>query len=172
MNQLIDKNIIKGIFLIILAEYGNFVADTVGCNTQKFLSENILAKQFIIVMIIYFSINFTSDTDVNPSINIIKAIVVWVGFLMFNKMDLSFTITAFLLLVTVYIIDNYNQYYKIQKKDTEKLDKIQQGIYILIAVLTVLGFSIYLSNKYVEYKDVWSNVDFIFGKNSCSSMVK
>ena len=172
MNQLIDKNIIKGIFLIILAEYGNFVADTVGCNTQKFLSENILAKQFIIVMIIYFSINFTSDTDVNPSINIIKAIVVWVGFLMFNKMDLSFTITAFLLLVTVYIIDNYNQYYKIQKKNTEKLDKIQQGIYILIAVLTVLGFSIYLSNKYVEYKDVWSNVDFIFGKNSCSSMVK
>ena len=91
---------------------------------------------------------------------------------MFNKMDLSFTITAFLLLVTVYIIDNYNQYYKIQKKNTEKLDKIQQGIYILIAVLTVLGFSIYLSNKYVEYKDVWSNVDFIFGKNSCSSMVK
>ena len=53
MNQLIDKNIIKGIFLIILAEYGNFVADTVGCNTQKFLSDNILAKQFIIVIIIY-----------------------------------------------------------------------------------------------------------------------
>ena len=172
MNQLIDKNIIKGIFLIILAEYGNFVADTVGCNTQKFLSDNILAKQFIIVIIIYFSINFTSDTDVNPTINIIKALLVWFGFLMFNKMDLTFTITAFLLLVTVYVIDNYNQYYKIQKKNTDKLDKIQQGIYIVIAVLTVLGFSIYLSNKYVEYKDVWSNVDFIFGTNKCSSMVK
>jgi len=172
MNQLIDKNIIKGIFLIILAEYGNFVADTVGCNTQKFLSENILAKQFIIIMIIYFSINFTSDTDVNPTINIIKALVVWCGFLMFNKMNLTFTITAFLLLVTVYIIDNYNQYYKLQKKNTDKLDKIQQYIYILIAVLTISGFLIYLSKKYVEYKDVWSNIDFIFGKNSCSSMIK
>jgi hypothetical protein len=172
MNQLIDKNIIKGIFLIILAEYGNFVADTVGCNTQKFLSENILAKQFIIIMIIYFSINFTSDTDVNPTINIIKALLVWCGFLMFNKMNLTFTITAFVLLVTVYIIDNYNQYYKIQKKNTDKLDKIQQYIYILIAVLTISGFLIYLSKKYVEYKDVWSNIDFIFGKNSCSSMIK
>jgi hypothetical protein len=172
MDQLVDKNIIKGIFLIILAEYGNFVADTVGCNTQKFLSDNILAKQFIIVMIIYFSINFTSDTDVNPTINIIKALIVWVGFLMFNKMNLTFTITAFLLLVAVYIIDNYNQYYKINKKNTETLDKIQKNIYLLIIGLTIIGFCIYLSNKYVEYKDVWSNVDFIFGKNSCSSMVK
>ena len=172
MSQLIDKNIIKGIFLIILAEYGNFVADTVGCNTQKFLSENILAKQFIIIMIIYFSINFTSDTDVNPTINIIKALLVWCGFLMFNKMNLTFTITAFVLLVIVYIIDNYNQYYKIQKKNTDKLDKIQQYIYMLIAVLIISGFLIYLSKKYVEYKDVWSNIDFIFGKNSCSSMIK
>jgi hypothetical protein len=172
MNQLIDKNIIKGIFLIILAEYGNFVADTVGCNTQKFLSENILAKQFIIIMIIYFSINFTSDTDINPTINIIKALLVWCGFLMFNKMNLTFTITAFVLLVIVYIIDNYNQYYKIQKKNTDKLDKIQQYIYMLIAVLIISGFLIYLSKKYVEYKDVWSNIDFIFGKNSCSSMIK
>ena len=172
MSQLIDKNIIKGIFLIILAEYGNFVADTVGCNTQKFLSENILAKQFIIIMIIYFSINFTSDTDVNPTINIIKALLVWCGFLMFNKMNLTFTITAFVLLVIVYIIDNYNQYYKIQKKNTDKLDKIQQYIYMLSAVLIISGFLIYLSKKYVEYKDVWSNIDFIFGKNSCSSMIK
>ena len=46
MDQLVDKNIIKGIFLIILAEYGSFVAETVGCGTQRFLSENILAKQF------------------------------------------------------------------------------------------------------------------------------
>ena len=87
-------------------------------------------------------------------------------------MNLTFTITAFVLLVTVYIIDNYNQYYKIQKKNTDKLDKIQQYIYILIAVLTISGFLIYLSKKYVEYKDVWSNIDFIFGKNSCSSMIK
>ena len=123
-------------------------------------------------MIIYFSINFTSDTDVNPTINIIKALFVWVGFLMFNKMNLTFTITAFVLLVTVYIIDNYNQYYKIQKKNTDKLDKIQQYIYMLIAVLIISGFLIYLSKKYVEYKDVWSNIDFIFGKNSCSSMIK
>jgi hypothetical protein len=172
MNQLIDKNIIKGIFLIILAEYGNFVAESVGCRTQKFLSDNILAKQFIIIMIIYFSINFTSETDVNPTINIIKALIVWSGFLMFNKMNLTFTIIAFLLLVTVYIIDNYSQYYKLQKKNTDKLDKIQQGIYILIVVLTVLGFFIYWLNKYAEYKDVWSSIDFIFGKNICSSMVK
>ena len=80
-------------------------------------------------MIIYFSINFTSDNDVEPTINIIKAVLVWLGFLMFNKMNLEFTVVVFLLLIAVYIIDNYNQYYKTRKRNTDKLDKIQKNMY-------------------------------------------
>lgn len=172
MDKIIDKNIIKGIFLIILAEYGSFVAETVGCKTQKFIGENVLVKQFIILMIIYFSINFTSDTNVEPTINILKAIFVWLGFLMFNKMNLTFTIVVFLLLIVVYVMDNYNQYYKTNKRNTDKLDKIQKNIYYLIIALTIIGFLIYFSKQYSEYKDVWSSIDFIFGKNTCASITK
>ena len=170
IDKVIDKNIIKGIFLIILAEYGSFVAETVGCNTQKFIGENVLVKQFIILMIIYFSINFTSDNNVEPTINIIKAVLVWLGFLMFNKMNLEFTVAVFLLLIVVYIIDNYNQYYKTHKRNTDNLDKIQKNIYYLIIVLTIIGFLLYFSKQYKDYKDVWSSIDFIFGKNTCASI--
>ena len=50
----------KGIFLLILAVAGNFVAETLGCKTQKLLSENMLAKQVVILLILYFAIDFTS----------------------------------------------------------------------------------------------------------------
>ena len=37
-------NPIKGIFLLILAVSGNFVAETFGCRTQQFLRENMDCK--------------------------------------------------------------------------------------------------------------------------------
>ncbi len=43
-----DSDTIKGIFLLILGVSGNFVAETLGCKTQKLLSENMFAKHFII----------------------------------------------------------------------------------------------------------------------------
>lgn len=54
-------NTIKGLFLLILAVAGNFVAETLGCKTQKLLSENMLAKHFVIILILYFAIDFTSE---------------------------------------------------------------------------------------------------------------
>ena len=35
------EGLIKGIFLLILAVSGNFVAETLGCKSQKLLTENI-----------------------------------------------------------------------------------------------------------------------------------
>ena len=42
-------NLITGIFLLILAVSGNFIAETLGCKTQKLLSENMFAKNIIII---------------------------------------------------------------------------------------------------------------------------
>ena len=49
---------IKGIFLLALGVSGNFVAETLGCQTQKLLTESMLAKQSVILMMIYFAIDF------------------------------------------------------------------------------------------------------------------
>ena len=60
-------DIMKGILLLVLAVAGNFVAETLGCKTQKLLSENMFVKQTIIFIIVYFVINFTnSDDSVHP----------------------------------------------------------------------------------------------------------
>jgi len=42
-------NIVVGIFLLILAVSGNFVAETISCQSQKLLYNNMLAKNVIIL---------------------------------------------------------------------------------------------------------------------------
>ena len=41
----------KGIFLLILAVVSNFIAETMGCKTQKLLNNNMIAKHFVILFI-------------------------------------------------------------------------------------------------------------------------
>lgn len=116
-NKNIDK--IIGIFLLIIAVCGNFVAETLSCQTQKLLSENMFAKNFII-MIIYFAIGFTSDTIINPLILLSQTIMIWVFFIFFNKMTLPFTITSFIGLFGIIFLNNYIKYYKDKDKDKNK----------------------------------------------------
>ena len=50
---------IKGIFLLFLAVSGNFIAEVLGCNIRKVLTEKMLVKHIIVIFSIYFSIGFT-----------------------------------------------------------------------------------------------------------------
>lgn len=62
-----DNNaMVKGIFLLILAVSGNYVAETIGCQTARNLTSNMLFKHAIILMMIYFTLNFTSVNNPNP----------------------------------------------------------------------------------------------------------
>ena len=106
-------------FLLVLAVCGNFVAETLGCKTQKLLSENIFAKHVIVIMIIFFSINLTGNSDIHPNINMAKSLFVWFLFLIFTKMSLNFTVIVFTLVMVVYILDTYIDYYQKKNKDTK-----------------------------------------------------
>ena len=99
-----EHGIIKGIFLLILAISGNFVAEVLGCKTQKLLSENMIAKHSIIFMILFFTINFVDSGEQKAPIDIFKiAISIHILLLLFTKMNLYFTITCFILLFIIYI---------------------------------------------------------------------
>ena len=59
--------IIQGIFLLIVAVSGNFVAETMSCQTQKLLSENMYVKNAVIILIVYFSLGFaSSEHNISP----------------------------------------------------------------------------------------------------------
>ena len=134
-------NLISGIFLLVLTVFGGFVAETLGCKTQKLLSKNMIAKNIIIILIIYFVISFTSkDKRYSPLNILIKSLLIWVIFLIFTKMNIIFTLIAFLLLIILLFLKDsikyYNYYLNIKKNENKK--EIKNKINILNLIIKIL----------------------------------
>jgi len=163
----------KGIFLLILAVAGNFVAETLGCKTQKLLSENMLAKHFVIILILYFAIDFTSVQSNTPLDTLKLAIIIYVLFILFTKMSIEFTVIVFLMLALTYGISSYINYYKENDKKNsiiKKLEDIRRLLYVSMTGLTLLGFVLYFIRQRKDYSKNWSTTKFIFGTRKCKSL--
>lgn len=167
--------IIKGVFLIVLAVCGNFIAETLSCQTRKLLYNTMAAKHVITFMIIYVALGFTSDVNsTNPGYIIGYATIVYVLFLMFNRMDIYFTIMVFSLLCIAYVCNQFKQYYsnldKQKYKSTiERLDKAIKSLLIISVVVIVVGFTTYFSKQQTDYSGNFSIFTFIFGRVKCTN---
>jgi len=170
-----DDNIMNGVLLLILAISGNFIAETLGCKSQKLLSENMLAKHVVILFIIYFSLGFASESNPNPMILLRNSVSIWVLFLLFTKMSLNFNILVFGLVVLYHFINTYINYYssldkKKYKKEIDNYNKILYYLKYLIIGLLIVGFVLYFNKQRNEYSKNWSTFKFIFGVNKCKSL--
>ena len=169
---------IHGIFLLILAVAGNFIAEVMGCKTQKLLSENMFAKNFIVILLIYFSIGFASSNKVSPFSHFRRSILIWFFFIIFNKMTPTITNITFLLLLSILILKNWIDYYTTvdEEENNAKIDTCFQlinMIFKIILVIMCIGFFTYLIKQYSEYKDTYEGFDinlFLFGKVKCAEV--
>ena len=173
------ESILKATFLIILSVAGNFLAETLGCQTQTLLN-NMYAKHVLIFFVIYFTIDFTQGDKVDdPFMNIGKALLVWLLFHFFTHMDIQPTILAISLFMILFFVSNYRHYIKSKIQNLSKSDKtsilkldknleIAQNIIFLTTIVVILmGFSIYYIEKKREYKNNFSLLKFIFGTPNC-----
>jgi hypothetical protein len=168
-NNIHKRQYTVGLFLLILSISGNFIAETLSCQTQKILSHNMFVKQIMILFMIYFTINFTSSEIINPIDQAVNAVGVWVFFLMFTKMNIYFTVIVFLLLASLYVVKNFKEYWK-SKKDKAKYDKtVKMGKMIekIMIVTACIGFILYFIKQHKEHKSKFSFIKFIFGKERC-----
>ena len=56
----------NGLILLCITVMGNYTAQTLGCQTQKLLTNNMFLKKFVIFMIIYFTLNLTNRNPIHP----------------------------------------------------------------------------------------------------------
>ena len=166
------ENIIKGVFLLLLAVAGNFIPETLGCKTQDLLNNSMLAKHIILVVILYFTINFQSSSNLNPGIVAAQALGIYILFILFTKMNLQFTLAVFSLLILTLFINDYISYY--QKTDPKnevikKLQSVRNFISILMICLILIGFILYFRKQRVEHLKKWSTTKFLFGITNCGS---
>lgn len=171
---------IVGIFLLILAVSGNFVAETLSCQMQKLLSSNMIAKNTVIMMIIYFALGLSSDnTNDNPLTTMMRSVVIWMFFVIFNKMSVYFGLVAIAGLFGILLCKDYAEYY--QKLDSEThsdtyRDTIQMlvntidKLFIGICLTILVGFTVYFRKQYATYYRTFSYTTFLFGNTKCASM--
>ena len=164
----------KGVFLLLLAVSGNFVAETLGCNTHELLKTNMFAKHILVFMILYFTISFTSNDDApDPKKNLIAATLVYGFFIMFTRMRLNITIYAFFVLMILYLLSEFITYYtshpgKVPPNRMEILTDIQKTLYILLPIIVLYGFIVYMYDEYrVNGKNKSKLLKIIFGVPIC-----
>ena len=158
----------SGLLLLILSVAGNFIAETLGCGTQRLLMRSMIAKQILILFLIYFTINFTTSDDIEPVQQIKNSLYVWVFFLMFTKMNVYFTIAAFLMLAVLYGIGNFQSYYRQnnQPDKDEEFEKLSLLLEKIMLVTVVAGFLYYLVRQTREHKK-FSILKFVLGSTRC-----
>ena len=167
-----DLTIITGLFLLVLAVSGNFIAETMGCKVQYYLSNNMFLKNIVIIMVVYFSLGFSDTQNNSPIIHLRRSLLIWGFFLLFNKMHIRPTTLCFFLLLTCLIIKNYIDYFsnidKEKYKDTiELLLQIINVLFFFILGIVFIGFYFYYLAKREEYQRDFNFGIFLFGKTTC-----
>jgi len=169
-----DLNVILGVFLLTLAVSGNFIAEALSCKIRTLLSENMYAKNLVIILIIYFSLGLVSDKSIIPTDHFKNTLGIWILFLVFNKMSIPFTIVTFFLLFSVLICKNWIDYYNANDKEKNKeqidnLDNISKYLLLSTIITIILGFLFYFRKQYSEHHKNFHFLTFLFGKVKCDS---
>lgn len=165
-------DLIKSIFLMLLALSGGYVAETLGCKTQKILTENMYLKHIVIIMLVYFTSSVFSE-DKNPNENMKTTLLIYTFYLLFTKMNIYFTLAVFAMLGINYILSTYVKYYEkeeIEEERRELFRDYQKKLTIGVAVLVITGFTLYATDKYKEYGNKFSLKTFLFGVLKCDSL--
>ena len=166
------QNINAGLFLFFLVFVSNFTMDRILPNSLiRFLEGSRLGEHLIAFLILLFTVNLYATENKPFYIILGYVILLWLWFLITTKMHLMPILSILFLLLISYICYNvsrnlqYNEKIDKARQDRIKyyLDKIQTVIFYLVIIITVIGGSIYFSEKYKLYRsDSSSLISFIF----------
>ena len=172
-NLRLDNDIIKGVYLLILLILGGEAATTYSKPALGLIQTNYIAKHVLLLCIIYFAIDYSHDKIKHPLETIITSVIIWIVYIIMSKQNLVFTIITFALVTIIYILYDFEAYYKDQPSDFSTNDKIQSDIqrtdglirillYVLIGI-SIFGFGQYYLYQRKQYKRKFKTARFIFG---------
>ena len=174
------KNLLNSLFLIFLAILANFTFNLLSCPLQTLLENNLLARHILYLSVILFTSTFLIDKKFNPTDHLIGGFILYLFIIILTKMTIPFTIIVFFLLLTLYIIHLYVDYfsYKINNSKDKNEIKIYQNynnyitiitklLIILIICITLFGFTQFLLYKKKQYGKQFKIDKFIFGTRIC-----
>ena len=161
----------KGLLFLALTVMGNYVAETLGCSTQKLLNTNRIAKLSVIFFLIYFTLNIAADIDgkqMHPLKELGMAFILWIAFIIFTKTTVLYKIIIFISLCLHYVLGNFNTYYNNINDSTHNdiVKIIDKSIVFIIITTTIVGFIKYILKEKREHH-YFSWYKFFIGVDKC-----
>jgi len=159
------------VFAFYLIVFCNFTKELMSCRLQHFFDTNMYAKHFIGILLLFFLVIMIDPDNMekNLLINVGYTLLIYVVFVITSRLSFAFIVVALLLLLACYIMGTIAKKKKGEKKEEEyrKLKTAENIIFIIVSVISVIGFIIYAIEKYREYGNDFSIIKFIVGTPVC-----
>ncbi len=174
VKALFNREIIRGIFLLVLTILGTTVENTYSCQTLQFIYRNTIARQFLLICMIFFIIDFSTEKDLYPLHSLKYTIILYLLYVAISKQNIYFGSCIFLLLCTMYILNDLIDYYESldDEKDIEHLYIALNYLFYITLSVIGMGFIVYFMKEYKEHRKTFKVVKFLFGTNKCDNKIK
>lgn len=140
---------LKGVFLAFVLFFSSFLSPYIGCNYQSIMNTNSRLRQFVLFIVIYFSINLVDPNKrgiEHPIMGILKTIAVYIMFMLLSNIEIEATVIMLCLLTLLVLISKFNSYYEssiLSKDDRKKYKDISSifeiGIGVSICLVLLLS---------------------------------
>ena len=163
---------IKSFFVLLLAVSGNFVGETLSCQTRRLL-DNMMAKDVLIFVLLYFGLDLMDEESnkPHPMERLKQTFLVWLFYSMFTRMTIGPTIVAFILLCSYYLLLDLIEYHKDNDNEeyAEKLEYINKNVMKTTIGVVVVGFILYFLKQRKDYGSKFDFFTFFKGVIKCKN---
>lgn len=165
----------KGLFLIFLAIICNYLGQVMNCSVQKALTHSLFFKWLFVFILIFFTVNFTSNPKENPFVIVANAFFIFVCFILFMKQNIATLTFSFLLLISMFLLNQWITYYKnhdpkLHEKKIQQLEKACLGLQITLFIVLIIGTGLYYKQQIEDKTRSFEWTLFFFGATDCSAL--
>lgn len=169
------------VFILVLIITSAYFEHLFPCHFQRLLKNNIYVKHFFGFLTLLFFVVLLLPTENKSLYHIFQiSIPLYVWFIIFTRTSLYFFVTILVLLAVTYLvylhimdikeinnseIDTYRK--SLLNDEINMCEKINRMFYILVTVLTVMGWLLYMGEKKYQFRKSFSYWTFLFGDTKC-----
>ena len=175
-----DKVPIYCIFTFFLLICADSTSNLFPCQLRRVLDNNLMLKHMMVYLTITFLIVLLENIPDKSLYKIFSiSFYLYVIFILISKTEYGFFIPILIITAVIYILflkreELNKQAETASKNEKEKIDKthdfiikVNNGLIVVMFILTVIGFLVYMGRKKFEYKNNFNYLTFVFGKIEC-----
>ena len=170
-NKLVSPFELSLLFLLFLLVSGNYLENLFPCKIQRFLVDNMYFKHLLGMLTLIFFIVLVNKASGGKNIilkDIIKiSIKLYILFILLTNNQKRFFIASIVILCLLYIIQIYKNELDKNTKKYMYVSNLEKGLYYCFIIILVIGFTIYLGAKKLEYGREFNYLTFLLGRPEC-----